>query len=98
MITSSDPVDDAAQGCCSIELSISNSTTDETDVDSDEELFYPATQVEMSLHFSTLLSARLTWDSRVKVNTFLTERLLYRDLQHVISFTMLCSAERIFTY
>jgi hypothetical protein len=26
----------------------------------------PITKVEMSLHFSTLLSARLTWDSRVK--------------------------------
>lgn len=27
---------------------------------------YTLSKVEMSLHFSTLLSARLTWDSRVK--------------------------------
>ena len=30
------------------------------------EISTPVGQVEMSLHFSTLLSARLTWDSRVK--------------------------------
>ena len=49
MITSSDPVDDAAQVCCSIELSISNSTTDETDVDSDEELFYDTGKTNQSI-------------------------------------------------
>ena len=50
MITSSDPVDDAAQGCCSIEFSFSNSTTDETDVDSDEELFYDTGKTNQSNH------------------------------------------------
>ena len=71
MITSSDPVDDAAQGCCSIELSISNSTTDETDVDSDEELFYDTGKTNQSIieHIDSKSSDRKTAGIRIKKKT-----------------------------